>query len=802
MQVVFLGARLPLTKTIACSDGAYTVAPYPHVSNITSYHESIDSLQALHAQLVAHAKAAHCFFNGQLQHPLEGESRRGKTLKGAPRHIVVFDFDKVDATGHADVVKRYLPPECQQVSYIAQPSASMYIPTTRTWSGHIFMLLKEPSNEQRLREWFEYLNYTIPTLHDALQLTDSGVALHWPLDRSAAYDSKLIYIAPPRVHGFTPELNASTAIQLIKKKQPYLAIPRFEAVSRTRISDTINRLRKDAGFEELDLKTRAFEDGEILVKAEPGIITDVKPMGDHYIKFNLNGGDSMGYWIDLRNPAVIKNFKGEPWLKTSDVDEKFYKALSKTAARVIMRPPPEEGTEVLAFYATNQNSRVKIGTVKPLSHEVTVNNSTETAARAWLAEFGIIQAGLLPHLDLIFDPTSDIQYVPGSTYLNSFTPSPYMRAEKSKAAASSTAEIPPLTRRVLESMLGDPTPEILSHFINWLAYIFQTRQKTETAWMISGRTGTGKGTFVKFILRPLFGSQNVQNVQFTALKKDFNGFLENALFVVFEECDTKAVDNVHELQAKLRHYITDSPIQIRKMQTDHFDAPSFTNFLFFANDRAPVVITSDDRRFNVTERQEKQIFFSPNELIALKDGAELEAFADVLARWKVDELAVHKVIQTQARQDMHEATTTINQQIADAIMAGDLQFFIDRTPSKHEAEADFYGRFSPLTMFNEKIDAFIDAATKKRALVLKDHDIFPLFRTLIADSRYFQDSKTWRMRHYKSLGLNLDGRHRHPDDWKKTERGLLVQWKMPAELPPKPEVHDDNVVQMPRKVKR
>jgi len=778
---VLLGAALPLTKTIACRDGAYAVAPYPHVSKLTSFHETTDSLAGFQSLLSKHAAEGHCLFNGQLQQPLANESRAGKTLKGAPREWVVFDFDKVEAKDHAEVVQRYLPAECQGVSYVAQHSASMFKPGTAAWSGHVFMLLKEPSTELQLREWFEALNFTIPSLSEGLALTDSGLGLHWPLDRSAAYDSKLIYIAPPRMHGFTPAIDPKQAIQLVKKKQSHLKLPAFKPVTKREIEDRINDLRKDAGLEAKDFRSRPFEDGEILIEAEEGVITGVRPMGEHYIKFNLNGGDSLGYWIDLRNPSVIKNFKGEPWLLTQQVDEKFYKQLSKTASRVISRPPIGEGTEVLAFYATNQNSRIKIGLFEPVVSKLTINTSTETAARSWLAEFGVIGGGFLPHVDITFDPTSDIQYVPNGTFLNTFAPTPYMKADKTSDTPSTLQELPAVINKLLFSVLGNPTPEVYTHFINWLAFIFQTRQKSETAWVISGRTGTGKGTFVKHVLRPLFGTDVVKNVQYTALNNEFNGYLESSIFVVFEECDTKAVANGAELSAKLNHYVTDSPIQIRRMQTDHYETPNYSNFFFFTNKHTPVEITKDNRRYNIAERQEQQIFFTPNEILSLQRGTELDRFADVLKRWPVNEAAVRRIITTQASEDMHEATTSINQQIADAIGQGNLQFFLDRIPSNEEASADFFNRFNPLGLLKPKLDAYIGAASKGESMLLKeDTDLFVLFRALIPDLRYFQDSKTWRRRHYKSLGLDIDKKHRVPGTWDKQARGVLVQWKLPA----------------------
>ena len=760
-------------------DGQYAIASYPQVSKLTSYQENVTTLAQFSETLRAHALKKHCLFNGQLQQPLNDESRRGKTLRGAPREWVVFDFDKVDAKDHAEVVRRYLPAECQPVSYVVQHSAAMFRPDVTLWSGHIFMLLKDAATETRLREWFEHMNFTIAALAEQLSLTDSGIGLHWPLDRSAAYDSKLIYIAPPKTHGFVPAMLPEDAIRLVKKRQTHLKIPIFQPVSKQQINDKINALREMNGYDKKDFKTRPFEDGEVLVECEPGLITDVRPMGEHYIKFNLNGGDSMGYWIDLRNPAIIKNFKGEPWLQTKQVDEKFYKQLAKNAPRIVARPPLGEGTEVLAFYATNQNSKIKIGTFEPALSRLALHSSTETAARSWLAEFGIVGGGYLPHLSLEFDPTTEIQYAAGGTFVNTFSLTKFMKQEKTSKKPSTEAELTPVLRKLFNSILGNPSQETRCHFLNWLAFIFQTRQKAETAWVFTGRTGTGKGTFVRFVLQPLFGAQHVKTAQFSALNAEFNGYLEDALFVVFEESDTKTAHNVEELQAKLRHYIADHEILIRKMHTDHFKVRNYSNFIFNANSRAPVVITSDDRRFNIPERQENQIFFNPNEWLTLKNEVELEAFADLLLRWPVDESAVRRIIKTQAAQDMHEATTSINQQIADAIIAGDLEFFIDRMPTDAEAVGDFFGRFNPLGEYKKRIDAYTNAAAAKQPIVLKDEDLFFLFRTLITDNRYFQDSKTWRRRHYKALGLDIMKKQRIPGDWKAQERGVLVNWVLP-----------------------
>ncbi|MFZ9160976.1 MAG: hypothetical protein ACO206_09965, partial [Aquirufa sp.] len=62
----------------------------------------------------------------------------------------------------------------------------------------------------------------------------------------------------------------------------------------------------------------------------------------------------------------------------------------------------DDGAEVLAFYATNKASVIKVGLYTPTNRKLVLNNASETAARAWLTEYGLVQKGFLPHYDLVF----------------------------------------------------------------------------------------------------------------------------------------------------------------------------------------------------------------------------------------------------------------------------------------------------------------------------------------------------------------------------------------------------------------
>ena len=761
------------------TNGVLASTPYPYVSKVTSHHEQANDISGFFTLLKKHADLGHCLFSGQLNKPLKGESRAGQTAKDA-RHWVCFDFDGVQANSHEEVVKNYLPKELHNVSYVVQLSASMFKPDPQLWSGHIFMMLSTPSDEKSVKQWLEYLNFNNAGLSSQLSLTDSEQALHWPLDRTVASNSKLIFIAPPKCYNFEPHIE--DPIKLVKKSKKDFALPNYSPIDSEKVRQKVNELRRDRGLDEMAYKLTAFEGEWVLNEGAECYVHDIKTSGDHFIRFNLNGGDSYAYFIDLRKPELVRNFKGEPYLKTEEAAPDLWKSLRKVAPRAVAKQALEENVEVLAFYATNQSSAVKIGSYDGGTRELVLHNSGERAAKAWQQEYGIVSAGMLPHMDLVFDPQCDVQYISGSTQINTFKATKYMLQTPTSTEISTLSDIPPLFDKILRSMLGNPTDEVYVHFVNWIAYVFQKRKKSGTAWVLSGTEGTGKGTFVKYILSPIFGPNLVRTVQFGLLNQEYNDFIENALFVVFDEADANAVDNSASLMAKLRHWITDDPITIRKMRTDPYQAPSFMNALLLSNKHTPVITSNADRRFNFAERQDQRLHFTPNEMLQLQVGAHLERFGDVLLRWPLDEpAATTKIIDTVARATVHEATSSINQLVADAVLKGDLQFFIDRMPSEHEAIADFHNRFNPLHLFRSALDKYLRASEKGDKVILEDEDLFVLFRTLIPDVRYFQDSKTWRKRHYKAIGLDVDKQHRVPGAGSKRKRGVMVEWQTPLD---------------------
>jgi hypothetical protein len=96
---------------------------------------------------------------------------------------------------------------------------------------------------------------------------------------------------------------------------------------------------------------------------------------------------------------------------------------------------------------------------------------------------------------------------------------------------------------------GDPTarhgrrhPQVADHFLNWLAFILQHRDRTKTAWVLHGVPGTGKGLLTNDILRPIFGTLPDCSTPHGGAERAVQPLHGGTRFLVFvDEVQTKAL---------------------------------------------------------------------------------------------------------------------------------------------------------------------------------------------------------------------------------------------------------------------
>ena len=138
MEVVFLKAKQKLIKEISLQGKK----PYPLAKNFTSHHHNFDKtpegFTEFYNLLLKYAQTGAALHKGLLKKKLKNESRAMMTDRVAQTNLLVLDLDGVefpiasskstlntfDIQTIAEQFVTYMPAEFQDVSYIAQASAS------------------------------------------------------------------------------------------------------------------------------------------------------------------------------------------------------------------------------------------------------------------------------------------------------------------------------------------------------------------------------------------------------------------------------------------------------------------------------------------------------------------------------------------------------------------------------------------------------------------------------------------------------------------------------------------------------
>lgn len=787
MLLTFLKAAVPLSKSLTYSarDDSFTTAHYPMVKRMTSDVVHVDTMLDFHDAIDTAGAEGKCLMFGQLKRELNDESRAELAVDGLHEWIL-FDFDKVDAAptieGALDAIKRFLPACCQDAECVIQLSPSCYNPRARKLSAHVFMRLNTPQPAARLKEFLVWCNFTNEGLRNQITLTESLMALSFALDRCVTDPSRLIYIAPPRMAGFTATIGGYTALRHYGGERGF-NLPEFTAISRDQISDKINELREALGMERRDLRTIRLRGNDVLADTPEGLITDVKPSGAGFLRLNLNGGDSHAYWINLSAPDVIGNFKGEPFLSTKGIDKKFYEKLVAATKAAPAATRGSESSDILAFYATNRGSRVYIGTYDRANDVLRVDESSETPAYSWLQQFGMPVKMMLPHYDVTYDISSDTRYEEGYPVINLYARTDMIKqfgnvpkkTDTAGAYAAAQDKAPTITK-VINSMCGDARSA--EGFINWLAFIFQYRIKSQTAWLLWGTEGTGKGLFLENVVRPLFGETNVSQMLMANVDSSFNSMLEGKLIVNIDEAEMSKTRDKPEAMAKLRNWITEPTVVINTKNVKEHEVPSFANFIITANSFRPLMINVGDRRFHVGTRQDERFYPTANELAILKQGEELPAFAKVLGELEVDEAWVHAPELTEQKLRLFESTHSLADAVAVAIKSGDSSFFFEARPPAVLLNSSTASAMLPINEY----DTLLRCMHEGTFNVLRAEDLYVLFSVVINDTKHFPDNPTKQKHLYNRYGLLDENKGRYCLRLKRTSYGSTApKWEPVAD---------------------
>lgn len=767
MKLTFLSAPVALTKSYTkLADGSIEKSSYPNVWEVSSHIEDCKDLSVMEHLLTKHAAQGHCLLKGMVTRNLVSESRKDSTDRSATTDFLVLDIDGIDtANGSVTVDAVLVAMGLANVSYILQWSGSMNI-SSNALRCHVFILLAKPMSAPLIKQWLIQQNHEVPILKNHQSLTKTGNALTWGLDITACQSDKLIYIAPPALKGIKNPLGRLPRISLVAKPLATFDLAtRINTTEQNRaLTDArVLELRDQAGLPKRKLTYKTVGPHEVLVKPGECIATEMK-VDRGFVYFNLNGGDSWAYYHPENNPDYIFNFKGEPVYLTKELLPTYWEQLNSQAYRV-----SSTGLTYLAFLERKTSTYWR-GTYDNATDNLEIFPAkSEGMIRQFADANGMRLGANIPEWDMEFNPGDNVRVDFDNQTINTFQLTEYMRTPVRKVN-----QCPPTIFKIVDNILGNDV-EAVEHFMNWLSFIAQKRDRTMTAWIFQGKPGTGKGLLMNKVLLPLFGAEQTVIKRAGELSEKWTDFVAGKFIVFIDEVQTSAFRDEASVIANLKNFITEPTVTVRMMNKNSYAVPNFTNWIFASNKPDPVSVDKDDRRFNVGPYQKNKLVLTPKEMEKMLAGAELQEFHHFLMSYPLDEAAATTPLNSQARDHLIELSQTTSESTATALHEGNLEFFIDQLPT-----SDAY-KTNALTLNKVEeyrkvlFDMMARTKTSGACSVSRD-ELFILFDFTVggmsSSPAMFSKFLGHRQIEIKPISLNS-----------KTKRGIAITWQDMAKFP-------------------
>jgi hypothetical protein len=586
-----------------------------------------------------------------------------------------LDLDGLSAFNGVEEFLKELPSQFNDVSYIVQESPSSGIkPGLR---AHVFFMLDQPVNMADVKTWVMEANLVTEKLRDEITLTAKDFALSYPLDRIANDNGRVVYITPPECVGF--EDPVKDRIRIVSKARERLFFNFRGNIADVKAAERkhIDALRDAKGLKKSRVKDyyETTRSGlEVLKKnlTEPGRIHPVRKDSDTIIRCNLDDGDSEAYFYYVSHPKFLRNHKGEPNLYMEAVDPVFYAKAVEDAKKEW-----EKSNQPFVF-RNRMDDKYYVGVRRgnEIVEQPNVIGSEQKIEDYFLQHGGFSVPDPIETWEMKFDPTYDNQWNPDDRVFNTW------RKTEIMLNATYRSLPPTVITKVITHALGGGAEEY-ERFINWLAYIYQFRRKTGTAWILHGTQGTGKGLLVDHILTPIFGAEYVGKSQPRNLREQYNDFVEKSIIVNLDEFDLFDAGNEQSaVMQALKLWITDHYVVLRKMYAPQRKVDNYSNFIMTTNSQNAIPVVEGDRRLQFGVRQEEKLIITPDEVAEIPN--ELEQFAGYLSGYDVDKRLAHTALENGTKLAAMTLSKNSIEEFVDAVRHGDIPFFMGLTKEKTE----------------------------------------------------------------------------------------------------------------------
>lgn len=754
MLINFLTAAVTLAKKYTPT----TIQPYPQVYQFTSYTHSITTITDFYSHLQQYSANGACLLKGTLQKPLKNESRAGSTTNTTPTQFVVFDIDRCNPsiTTPEQFIESCLPPVFRNTSYIWQWSNSAKI-TKHCLAGHLFFLLDQEINPGLLKKFITQLNFESPELESEIRLAHNGLTLTWGLDPTCAQNDKIIYIAPPILENISDPI-ATHRITLVKKALDSVALNLADHPTTqlaTLCTQKLQALRTTQNLPKKTAKYKTCGDEEILKNPDTAVFRGpyIDARGFRY--GNLNNGNSYAYFHGLKNPKVLYNFKGEPPVFLKDIDPDYWHQLISDARKTatheyfVFRDP---ATDV--YYTTTWDTITDRHTTYMVSNNQKALDFLKLHNQPIPESIPLWNANFNPTEDYVVDkPNQRINWFQKTSFLTSTHP---------------IQDIPKKFRELVRHVVGYDL-FMMEDLINWLAYIVQYRDKAQTAVVLHGRTGTGKGVLFTKVMQPILGKEHCPMIMLKDLDREYNEWLERGILVIIDEAQLS--EEPHKAKQrinKIKNLITEQYTILNKKYLNATQVRNYANFIFVSNEHDSIWLHDQDRRFKICPRQEQPLNYTEADITLLQQ--ELPSIAGYLLHYPVNVTKVREIPDNTARATLIQASQTSIDEFISIIKHGDLasllQYHDEFINSKNAIYADRYRQLTESWTF--KLNTPINISTSDLRVVYSF-----IFNTEISATKF---SKI-----LASKGIINDV------SWvgNKLTRTIQITWKLDLPLPTK-----------------
>lgn len=226
-----------------------------------------------------------------------------------------------------------------------------------------------------------------------------------------------------------------------------------------------------------------------------------------------------------------------------------------------------------------------------------------------------------------------------------------------------------LLRHLCSGEESSNSDEVYQWVLKWLALPIQKPgAKMKTALIFHGPQGAGKNLFFEAYAQ-IFGRYS-RIVGQAEIDDKFNDWASGKLFMIADE--VVARQELFHIKNKLKALITGETIRINPKNVAAHDERNHVNIVFLSNEKQPLVIERDDRRYTVVwtpDKLSESYYADVAEEIA---NGGIEALHDYLLHLPLDGFSEHsKPPLTKSKQDLIDLNLGSVERFIDEWMAGD-----------------------------------------------------------------------------------------------------------------------------------